>query len=115
MTPVRTSVIVRFVTAVGTGALHIVVGVAGILGGCWLVWYQETHPPVIRPLVYLGVGIAIFFALTLPTILPGAKQVAAFGQQIVVFVWQYIPVVGGRRDGDIKTAPPPAPPADKDR
>jgi uncharacterized membrane protein len=107
----RQSAIIRVVKLASETALHVVLGIAGIIGGGWLVWYQTTHPPIIKPILYLGVGIAVFSALIIPTILPAAKGAFDLGKQVVVFIVQYIPInIGGKPGGLRKDDPPPSPP-----
>lgn len=98
MTPLRPSTTAKIAT-VGATIMHIIVGLALMGLGVFVVVYQLMHPPHSDKIILGGAALAILGALLMPTIFPVFKQ-------IVVLVFPNgIPLLGGRRAGD-----PPAPP-----
>lgn len=84
------------------GSLFLLVGLVIIGAG--------LYPAIAKPpqtvsivLVLIGVGVAVFGALLIPSVGAGEALHVFF-----VNVAGYIPIPGGRRSGD-----PPAPPPDK--
>ena len=101
---IRSSAAYQALTSGVEVAGHIIVGVFLLLGGAAGAAYLLEHPPIIKPLVYLFVIIALFGALLLPGILVMTKQIVVFVQPYL----QNVPVFGqvfGRRDGDVPKAP----------
>lgn len=96
MTP---SGIFRAIDAGTKLVVQVLVGAVLLFAGIGGAFYQIEHPPVVKPALYAFLGLGVLGALLLPSIFP-------IVQQIVVFVVPYIPLIGGRRQGD-----PPSPPA----
>jgi hypothetical protein len=88
---------IKIATAVGGLISQFIVGALFIAGGAWLTRWAllaEQHR-----YVYVGIGVAIFGALCLPSIFPIARNI-----YITIFP-NGLPMLGGKRAGD-----PPVPP-----
>lgn len=96
MTPLRPSTEAKIAT-VGATIVHVLVGLALMGLGVFVVVYQLTHPPHSDKVLLGGASLVVLGALLMPTIFPVFKQ-------IVVLVFPNgIPLIGGRRASD----PPP--------
>lgn len=88
---------VKVVTAITGSISQLVTGLIFIAGGAWLTWHSlniENHT-----MVYVGIGVAVFGAMLMPSIFPVAKSI------YITFFPNGLPILGGRRAGD-----PPIPP-----
>lgn len=83
------------------GSLFLIVGLAIIGAG---LYPALAHPPlpVSIWLVLVGVGVAVFGALIIPSV--GAGDAL---KVLVLNFGSYIPVIGGRRSGDPPADPKP--------
>ncbi len=103
--PIRPS-LVTTATVAAKGAMHTVledvvripIGLLCLAGGGWLVAFQAKHPPANTLLTIIGAGFAFLGFCAMPFLFPIVKQV-------VVIVTPFIPVVGGKRVGDIPKEP----------
>ena len=87
---------IRIAEGIAGIASKIVAGLIFMVGGGWLAHYslgKEDHT-----MVYVGIGVAVFGAMLLPSIFDTAQKI------YITFFPNGLPIIGGRRAGD-----PPAP------
>lgn len=87
----------------GENLVHFIVGLIFIAAGAWVGYYALHQEPHSDKLLYVGIGLGMFGALLMPTILPVVKQ--------IIVVVQAVPVVGAMLGG--KRATDPQPPLEK--
>lgn len=94
----RETTIIKLASSFGENLIHFIVGLLFMAGGGFVCHYALHQEPHSDKLLYVGIGVAVFGAWIMPTISTSIYK-------LFVIVAPFIPVVGGRRQGD-----PPAQP-----
>lgn len=112
MTPPTRPTLVSTATVAAKGAMHtaledairIPIGLLCLIGGFWGIGYEAKHPPANTIIIVVATAFAFLGLCFMPYIFTIVKQV-------IVVVMPFVPIPGGRRQGDL----PPNPPADGDK